>query len=73
MKLLDRAGDALLTRLVPGIAAKAGCGTCRPASSTCDATHCCSRGVRYRYRIYLDQCGQVCARQCDPSARCGTC
>jgi hypothetical protein len=73
MKLLNRVGDALLARLVPGIDAEAGCGTCRRAGSRCDGTHCCSRGVRYRYLTYLDACGNVCGTACDPATPCGQC
>jgi hypothetical protein len=77
MKLLDKVGDALLTRLVPGIEARANCGTCR--YSHLDTSRCPScrdeNCNKYFMRVFMDNCGRVCARKCswNKADICGFC
>jgi hypothetical protein len=64
MKLLNKVGDAMLARLVPGIVARANCGTCRYSHFQC-GSGCCRNGSYTDYQnIYMDLCGRVCARVC---------
>jgi hypothetical protein len=57
MKLLDRVGAALLTKLVPGIDAQASCGMCRAYYLPC---RCCG-GYNLKPVVYQDACGNRCA------------
>jgi hypothetical protein len=60
MRFLTHLGDALLTKLVPGIDAKAGCGRCKQAYYRCA---CC--GGHYQARVYYyDDCGNPCGTYC---------
>jgi hypothetical protein len=71
MKLLDKIGDTLLARLVPGIDARANCGQCRYSHH--DYRLCCPGPTYSEYepmKIYMDLCGRLCNRVCDSSRRC---
>jgi hypothetical protein len=63
MKVLNRVGDGLLSRLVPGIDAEANCGSCRYSHRRCGCCYC-PEGLKYYERYYIDDCGRQCARQC---------
>jgi hypothetical protein len=69
MKLLDKVGDALLARLVPGLDAKASCGRCKVQSYKCVG---CSVNDSYLHvqRWAYDDCGDLCWVMCTPT-RCG--
>jgi hypothetical protein len=74
MKLLNKVGDAVLAKLVPGIEAKAVCGRCNVIGRPfhCVSSHCCVAGERrYAQRIY-DQCGNPCSWHCTV-LRCADC
>jgi hypothetical protein len=60
MRLIDRIGDALLTRLVPGIDAKAACGRCKESGHRCT---CCAPGHK-KLAYFYDACGNFCYTQC---------
>jgi hypothetical protein len=61
MKLLGKLGDALLTKLVPGIDARAGCGRCRRGNIVCNRCPQPNVGLEYWY----DDCGNVCGAFCN--------
>jgi hypothetical protein len=72
MKALNRIGDALLVKLVPGITASAGCGYCRSV-----ATRCACKSINFpscRLAIYYaDACGNQCrATRCSTTG-CSSC
>jgi hypothetical protein len=65
MKLLNQLGDALLTKLVPGIDARANCGRCNQRSGVGTCTpRCCRNGRQYHAQAVLDQCGRTCGWIC---------
>jgi hypothetical protein len=66
MKLLDRAGNALLTKLVPGIDAKASCGRCRAHYLSC---RCCG-GTYSKPVVYVDACDNYCYTRCWNALEC---
>jgi hypothetical protein len=65
MKLLDKVGDALLAKLVPGIGANANCGQCRMVDAPWRCRRqCCRNGRQFYGEPLLDQCGHVCGWRC---------
>lgn len=58
--MLNKVGDALLTRLVPGIEAKAGCGRCQERGYRCT---CCAPGHK-KLAYFYDACGNYCYSRC---------
>lgn len=66
MKLLDNVGDAILTKLVPGIDVKANCGRCNEIGREffCVASRCCQGGYRRYAQAVYDLCGRRCAWHC---------
>jgi hypothetical protein len=60
IRLVNRIGDALLARLVPGANAKANCGQCRFVALRCGS---CPQYVPYR--VIVDDCGHDCGSYCD--------
>jgi ribosomal protein L32 len=73
MKLLDKIGDAVLERLVPGMIAKANCGQCRYSHLSCRYCGLCAGTWRLGTKVYLDDCGHVCYSRCADDYPCGTC
>jgi hypothetical protein len=74
MKLLNKVGDAMLAKLVPGIDAKAGCGRCTPTGGRFICHPRCCRNGRIDYAApSYDQCGNLCAYRCTVLGGCGRC
>jgi hypothetical protein len=62
VRLVDKVGDALLTRLVPGVDARASCGRCQPSGYRCQS--CCLGGVLQKRVYFHDACGNYCYQRC---------
>jgi hypothetical protein len=56
MKLVNRVGDTLLAKLVPGIDARANCGQCRRYR----CVGCGDRPDIYKAILFIDDCGKRC-------------
>jgi hypothetical protein len=62
MKTLNRLGDALLARVVPGIDARAACTSCRRTHFRCQS--CCKNGTLNTRWYFYDGCGNYCYHRC---------